>query len=368
MFLQSLKLSNFKNYLAEEAVFCEHVNCFVGLNGSGKTNLLDAIYYLSLTKSAFNTIDSQNIRHAESFFLIKGEFKINNKSSIIQCSLKAQEKKTFKVDGQEYDKLSQHMGKYPVVMIAPNDDELIRESNEVRRRFFDSIISQYDPEYLQVLIKYNHHLKQRNAALKQFKETRQFNATLLDNYDAVLTQAGKVIAEKRKAFLLQYQPYFQNNYDELADQKENVTIDYSSKALEVNFKELFMESRDKDRIMLRTLVGTHRDEFILKINGKPLKKFGSQGQQKSTLISLKLAQFEFIKAHLNLTPILLLDDIFDKLDDERIQKLLDIISSDRFGQIFITDAREERTRDLLIKKFEALKIFKIDAGQMTELT
>ncbi|PIB36869.1 hypothetical protein BFP72_16405 [Reichenbachiella sp. 5M10] len=367
MFLQSLKLSNFKNYSSEEAQFCDHINCFVGLNGSGKTNVLDAIYYMSMTKSAFNSIDSQNIRRGESFFVIQGEFVLHEKRRTIHCSLKSQGKKLFKVDGQEYDKLSQHVGKFPVVMIAPNDDELIRESNEVRRKFFDSIISQYDGDYLRHLIRYNHHLKQRNALLKSVKETRSLNETLLTNYDEVLIQSGMVIAEKRLAFLNQYQPLFQSNYDTISEQREVVHITYKSKALDEHFPELFRESRPRDITMQRTLVGVHRDEFLFTIDEHALRKFGSQGQQKSVLISLKLAQFEFIQSHLQLTPILLLDDIFDKLDDGRIRKMLDIIASGKFKQIFLTDAREERTMSLLNHDFNPLRVFKVAQGQIIPL-
>lgn len=364
MFLQSLKLHNFKNYTAEEANFCDHINCFVGLNGSGKTNILDAIYYLSLTKSAFNSIDSQNIRHGQPYFLVEGSMNFDGKTKHIHCSLKKQEKKVFKVNGAEYEKLSQHIGKFPVVMIAPNDDELIRESNEVRRKFFDSIISQYDAEYLNKLIQYNHHLKQRNALLKQFKETRKFDSTLLSNYDQHLITIGAWIAQKRKSLIEDYLPYFEKYYQIISEEKEMVTIQYKSKALEPNFEDLFKSSLEKDRIMLRTHVGIHRDEYQLKINDQPLKKFGSQGQQKSTLIALKLAQFEFVKKHLAITPILLLDDIFDKLDDLRIEKLLQIIASDNFKQIFITDARAERTETLLAGQFEPKKIFLVNDGKI----
>ncbi|UXP33289.1 DNA replication/repair protein RecF [Reichenbachiella agarivorans] len=367
MFLQSLKLSNFKNYQSEEVDFCDHINCFVGLNGSGKTNILDAIYYLSLTKSAFNSIDSQNIRHGESFFAVKGNFLLKERERLVHCSLKSQEKKLFKVDGQEYEKLSQHIGQFPVVMIAPNDDELIRESNEVRRKFFDSIISQYDQEYLSWLIKYNHHLKQRNALLKTFKESRRFDDTLLTNYDHTLIHVGKLIAGRRQAFIQEYQPYFQRNYHMISEDREQVQITYNSKGLASDFEAQFNKSRERDMVMLRTLVGVHRDEYLFSINGQALKKYGSQGQQKSSLISLKLAQFEFVKDHLSITPILLLDDIFDKLDDHRIKKMLEIIASDRFKQIFITDAREERTRSLLQNQFDPLKIFKVEDGTIGNL-
>ncbi|MGL1887167.1 MAG: DNA replication/repair protein RecF [Reichenbachiella sp.] len=363
MFLQSLKFSNFKNYVAGELLFCEHINCLVGLNGSGKTNILDAIHYLSLTKSAFNSIDSQNINHEEDFFMIKGDFVKKTKTHQVHCSIKRQGKKTFRLDDVDYSKLSQHLGLFPIVLIAPNDDDLIRESNEVRRKFFDSIIAQSDKEYLQELIKYTHHLKQRNALLK----SGRVDYALLDSYDMILSKCGAIITKKRSAFIELFIPYFQENYDLIAEHKEAVTVSYHSKGLEGDLYALMKNSREKDIITQRSNVGIHRDEYVLKIDKRAIKKYGSQGQQKSMLISLKLAQFSFIKNQLGITPILLLDDIFDKLDDHRIAQLLSIITSDQFKQIFITDAREERTISLLKGKYDPMKIFRVDNGSIKEV-
>lgn len=367
MFLQSLELKNYKNYTDVAAKFCEHINCLVGLNGSGKTNVLDAIHYLSLTKSHFNSVDAQNIRTEQGYFVINGEVVKNKESTAIHCSLKRGDKKRFTVNDQEYEKLSQHMGKFPIVLIAPNDDDLIRDSNETRRKYFDSIISQTDREYLEDLIQYNYHLKQRNALLKTFAEKKKVDRTLLENFDNNLIRLGVIIAQKRSEFVKNFQPHFDENYKLISDEKESVENSYVSKALAKNFEEEFRSSVKKDLITQRTNVGIHRDEYNFKINGQPLKKFGSQGQQKSFLVSLKLAQFAFTKQHLNITPILLLDDIFDKLDDGRIQKLLEIITSEAFNQIFITDAREERTISLINNKFEPLKIFRIEKDQIVEI-
>ncbi|MFY0626019.1 MAG: DNA replication/repair protein RecF [Reichenbachiella sp.] len=367
MFLQSLQLKNFKNYTEGSADFCEHINCLVGLNGSGKTNVLDAIHYLSLTKSHFNSVDAQNIRSKQEYFVVNGKINKENQLSDIHCSLKKGEKKLFTVDRQEYDKLSQHMGKFPIVLIAPNDDDLIRDSNETRRKFFDSIISQTDRAYLDALIKYNHYLKQRNALLKSFADKGNVDNTLLESYDLQIIEGAKFIALKRKDFVTNFQPSFEENYSLIAEKKETVLNEYKSKALFNDFETQFRKSKDKDLITQRTNVGVHRDEYNFEINGQPLKKFGSQGQQKSFLVSLKLAQFAFIQKSLGLTPILLLDDIFDKLDDGRIQKLLEIITSNQFKQIFITDAREERTMQLINKKYDPIRIFRIENNQLEQI-
>jgi len=367
MILQSLSLFNFKNYPKIKVEFCDHINCIVGLNGSGKTNILDAIHYLSLTKSAFNTQDAQHIRRLadDALFVIEGTLEVDNKKYKVHCSLKKGGKKSFKVDELEYERLSEHVGRFPVVLIAPNDDELIRESNETRRKFFDSIISQTNKEYLHNLIQYAQALKQRNATLKQFAESGKIDRVLIDSYDKVLIAGSQFIAESRRAFITRFEPYFEANYAHIADQREDVGIDYQSLALESDFHKKFKNSFDKDLITQRTNMGIHRDEISLTINQWPLKKMGSQGQQKSVLISLKLAQFEIITQLLSKKPILLLDDIFDKLDDLRIQKLLDMIASDRFGQIFITDAREDRTKHLLGKGFEPIKIFIVENQLIT---
>lgn len=367
MFLQSLSLQYFKNYEKAEVSFCDHFNCLVGINGSGKTNVLDAIHYLSTTKSAFHALDSQSINHDGKYFVINGQFAQGDKQSKVHCSLKKNSRKLFKVDDAEYDKLSEHVGKYPVVLIAPNDDELIRESNETRRKFFDSIISQYDQEYLRALIKYNHHLKQRNALLKSMNESGKVDAVMVESYDKPLIALGVEIAKNRKDFVKEFLPHLQANYDKISEKREQITVDYNTKVLAKDFAQQYAKGLQKDVITQRTNLGIHRDEYLFEIDQFLIKKYGSQGQQKSLLISLKLAQFEFIKTHLGKTPILLLDDIFDKLDDGRISQLMAIIGSDNFGQVFVTDAREERTRSLLEGKFDPMKIFKVENNSIEEM-
>lgn len=367
MFLQSLSLQYFKNYEKAEVSFCDHFNCLVGINGSGKTNILDAIHYLSATKSAFHALDSQSIAHGSQYFVINGQFEISGTESKVHCSLKKNSRKMFKVNDLEYEKLSEHVGRFPVVLIAPNDDELIRESNEVRRKFFDSIISQYDSVYLKALIKYNYYLKQRNALLKSMAESDQVDKVMLESYDEPLIKTAQEIAKKRAIFIDEFLPHFQSNYAKIAGKREQVSIGYHTKVLSDLYQEEYRKGIQKDIITQRTNLGIHRDEFLFEIDELLIKKYGSQGQQKSLLISLKLAQFEFVKSHLGLTPILLLDDIFDKLDDGRIQELMHIISSEDFGQVFVTDAREERTRKLLQGKFESMKIFRVANNCLEEI-
>jgi DNA replication and repair protein RecF len=347
MILDSISLSNFKNYSETSVSFGKEINCITGLNGSGKTNLLDAIHYLSMTKSAFNSVDGQNIKNGEVFYAINGIFNHKNKLQKVICSLKTGTKKNIKVNDVACTKLSEHLGKFPLVLIAPNDDELIRDSSETRRKFFDSTIAQTNKKYLQNLIEYTHFLKQRNALLKRINETGKRDISLINQYDDKLISIGFQISADRKAFISQYLPEFSTHYKFISDEKELVTIEYKSKALESDFEKIFKASLEKDILMQRTNVGIHRDDYDFLIEEKGLKKFGSQGQQKSFLVSLKLAQFDYLKELFGFKPLLLLDDIFDKLDDTRINKLISLISTDKFQQIFITDAREERTKTLL---------------------
>lgn len=360
MILQKISLTNFKNYEDIEIDFSKGLNCFTGLNGSGKTNLLDAIHYLSLTKSAFNSIDSQNIRHNTTYFAIRARFEAKNKHHKLTCSLKQGEKKIFKMDDSAYDKLSEHIGKFPVVLIAPNDDDLIRESSEIRRKFVDSIISQTDKKYLSNLIQYTQCLKQRNSLLKIINETRKRDNDLLAQYDDQIIKLSLDLAKVRQTFINTILPEFIFQYKFLCAEKEQVDIKYETKALDSDFSEKLKSSIEKDIILQRTTMGIHRDDYTFLINKKPLKKFGSQGQQKSFLIGLKLSQFDYIKQKQGITPLLLLDDIFDKLDDERIQKLVQMIEEKRFEQIFLTDARRERTQNILLNINIELKVFNLD--------
>jgi DNA replication and repair protein RecF len=367
LYLKDIQLFNFKNYEELKLSFSPAINCLVGDNGSGKTNLLDAIYYLSMSKSFLNAIDSQNIRHGEEMFVVQGNFHLEDKPHNVLCGVQSGQKKTLKLDKKNYEKISDHIGKFPVVVIAPNDISLIYEGSEERRKFFDSLISQIDNPYLVDLMYYNHYLKQRNALLKQYGETRRIDADLLAAYNEPITRLGQKIFERRKAFLADFQPIFQKNYEEISNQKEITDLVYDTDLGENNFSELFRNNLTKDLALQRTTLGIHRDDFEFKINSFPLKKFGSQGQQKSFLIALKLAHFQIVKEQKNSIPILLLDDIFDKLDEKRMNKLIQMVTENTFGQIFITDARPERTErifaDLTIEK----KFFKVSEGNVVSL-
>lgn len=365
MYLQSIQLINFKNHQESFLAFSPDINCLVGDNGSGKTNLLDAIYYLSMTKSALSTSDTMAVKHNESFFSVIGNF-VSETDYKVVCSLKTGEKKQLKVNDNVVIKTSSHIGKFPVVLIAPDDIVIIKEGSEERRRFFDTVMSQIDQDYLEELIRYNRYLKQRNSLLKQFFERNYRDKELLDSYSEPLVRSAMKIYQKRLAFVQNFEPIFSLLYKEITNSKESVSLGYLSSVSNIGFEELFKKQELEDLRLQRTTVGVHTDEYEFLIEGHPLRKIGSQGQQKSYLIALKLAQFEIVKIHNNSKPILLLDDIFDKLDDARIQQLLVMIGQDRFGQLFITDARPERTKLLLKGLKSNIATFEVERGQIKE--
>lgn len=357
MYLKHLSIVNFKNYTEFEAQFSEKINCFVGNNGMGKTNLLDAIHYLSFCKSFFNSVDSQNIKHNEGFFVVQGNFEKSGEVLEVYCGLKRNQKKIFKKNKKEYERLSEHIGQFPLVMISPSDAELINGSSDIRRRFLDGIISQYDKVYLDKLISYNQVLKQRNALLKHFFESRSFDSETLEIWDDQLINYGRSIVDIRKEFLKQFIPLFNKHYQFISESKEEVALHYENSLGEKDFKTAIITSLPRDRSVHYTTVGPHKDDLEFTLNGFSLKKFASQGQQKSYLLALKLAQFEFIKEQKNTKPLLLLDDVYDKLDEERFTKLLEMVSSNNFGQVFITDTHPERIEHLLNTKQIENKIF-----------
>jgi DNA replication and repair protein RecF len=363
MYLERISLLNFKNYESLELNLSPEINCFVGENGSGKTNLLDAIHYLSLSKSAFNKTDTQNIKHGESFFALNGWFTDAGEVQQVHCSLKLGDKKVVKLNKSVYERISDHIGRFPVVLIAPDDTDVIKEGSEERRKFFDQIISQIDRPYLETLMKYNHYLLQRNSLLKQFYERSYFDQSLLDAYTEPLLQLGQQVYERRKAFIEHFSPIFVEHYQNLTESREEVTLMYASHWHEDNFEQQFREAVKKDVYAQRTSLGVHKDDYVFNINGFGLKKFGSQGQQKSYVIALKLAQFDVIYEEKEYKPLLLLDDIFDKLDDRRIARLLEMVAGHQFGQIFITDARPERTGRLLQHIEAQINIYKTNAEQ-----
>jgi DNA replication and repair protein RecF len=365
MYLKKLHVINFKNYADAQLEFDPRINCFVGRNGMGKTNLLDAIHYLTLCKSYFNPIDSQNIMHESPFFVLQGFFNRDNAIEEVYCGIKRNHKKQFKINKKEYERLADHIGNFPLVMISPSDAELILDGSEVRRKFVDSVISQYDKTYLENLIAYNRSLAQRNALLKSFSESGQFSIASLDIWDEQLILHGQQIFKKRKDFLNDFIPMFQKYYNIISTNSEQVDLRYDSKLVKDDFKTLLMAALPKDRVLNYTTVGIHKDDLDFTLAGLSIKKFASQGQQKSYLIALKLAQHQFIKNVKKQYPILMLDDIYDKLDEVRFKNLVEMVSSEDFGQVFITDTHKERMRHLFTEMKVSYKIFEVEQGNVT---
>jgi len=359
MNLQELKLYNFKNFHEKQFVFDEKINCFVGNNGVGKTNVLDAIYFLSLGKSYFNNNIRQIIKFDEQAFSINGIFNLGEKTENILVSYQIDKKKIIKRNNKIYDRLADHIGLIPLVMISPYDRDLISESGETRRRFIDRIISQADTSYLKALISYQKVLTQRNRLLKYFAANHQFDQDTLQIYNEQLHQYGSVIFNKRKDFITEFSQFLKERYAILSQAKEVVDISYFSELEVKPLFDLLKENIQKDRILQHTSKGIHRDDFLFEINEKPIKKFGSQGQQKSFLIALKLAEFEFLKKKSEKTPILLFDDIFDKLDENRVEQIVKMVNDKSFGQIFISDTHPERTENLVKNIHQSYKIFNL---------
>jgi len=364
MYIKSIQLVNFKNYSEAELEFSSEINCFVGKNGSGKTNVLDAIYYLSMCRSYLNPIDSQNIKFGESFFLLQSFWQKNDVESEIYCSSKKGQKKIVKRNKVTYEKLSDHIGLYPSVMISPYDRNLILEGSEVRRKWMDSTISQFDRHYLDVLMRYSKVLDQRNALLKNNQHSGFFDPESFDVWDEQLVSLGNVISENRKNFLEDFIPLFQKYYSFLGEDNEAVGLTYISQLLETDFSELIQQNRRKDIAVGYTTVGIHKDDLSFDLNTYPIKKFGSQGQQKSYLIALRLAQYDCLKNHLGHAPILLLDDIFDKLDHFRVLRLMELVSNDTFGQVLVTDTDEIRLKEIFKKIEKNVQFFTVDDAKI----
>ncbi|WP_420602315.1 DNA replication/repair protein RecF [Flagellimonas sp.] len=357
MFLKHLSLVNYKNFSSKNLEFDPVINCLVGDNGVGKTNILDAIYHLSFGKSYFNSVSTQNIKHGTDFFVVEGEFEKNERTEKIICSFKKGMKKVIKRNGKAYEKFSEHIGFLPLVIISPSDRDLIIEGSDTRRKFMDGVISQSDKGYLQTLIKYNKVLVQRNSLLKYFVANNTFDKNTLGIYNEQLHTLGTEIHEKRVAFISSFLPIFKEQYAHITDKEEQIMLSYESQLSEKGLLELLEGAIDKDRIIQYTSVGVHKDDLSFTIAGHPIKKFGSQGQQKSFLIALKLAQFHFIKEQAKTTPILLLDDIFDKLDENRVSQIVALVDNDNFGQIFISDTHAERTENVVKSIRQSYKIF-----------
>ncbi len=342
--INNISLVNFKNFSNLELEFSSKINCFIGNNGTGKTNILDSIHYLSFCKSLLNLKDSQNIKNGESFFIIEGNFTRFDEPEHIYCGFNKEQKKSFRRNGVEYKKLSEHIGLLPVVFTTPNDSDLIYLGSEIRRKFIDVVISQFDKNYLNSIIKYNKILEQRNSLLKNPQPLSYEN---FEAWDFQLARVGEEIFQKRTQFIKEISEIFQKYYSLIGEEREKVTLKYISNCNEKDFTESLKTGFEKDKILGYTSFGVHRDDFEFSLDGYPLKKYASQGQQKSYIISLKFAQFEYIKNKTGLAPILLLDDIFDKLDKTRVKKITGMVSKEDFGQIFITDTSRTRMPDIL---------------------
>ncbi len=359
MFIKNLKLFNFKNHSEKSFDFSPEINCFVGNNGAGKTNILDALHYLSMAKSFLGNLDAQNILHESDFFAIEAEIQGEEKNDIIKVQLPKEGKKIIKKNDKTYERIADHIGFLPSVMISPYDSNLISDGSESRRKFLDAMISQTDSDYLFALIQYQKTLQQRNALLKYFAKNRTFDLDSLEIYDDPLNKFGTQIFEKRQRFVASILPTIQHFYEIISKGNEKVTVIYESNLNEQNFEEILSENLEKDRVLTYTSRGIHKDDLRFEMNGNLIKKFGSQGQQKSFLIALKLAQIKRIKDITNKNPILLLDDIFDKLDDNRVSQLIELVNQQNFGQIFITDTHRERTESVVKRINEESKIFQI---------
>ena len=368
MYLKKLALTNFKNYELNELEFSPKINCFVGNNGVGKTNILDAIHYLSLTKSFFNSIDSISIKHGEDYFIIQGTFVRGDEEDQIYCAFQKQKQKLLKRNGKEYKKLSDHVGRYPVVMISPADSALITEGSEDRRKFMNKIISQYSAEYLDSVLKYSKALQQRNKFLKDINTSGNFDPDVLAIWDAQLIKYGSYVYSEREILINELIPVFQEYYSLISSGKESVKLKYRSHLSEGNFAETLQSSFNKDRYLEYTTIGIHKDDLLLEMNDFLVKSLGSQGQQKSYLVALKLAKFDYIKRKAGFSPILLLDDIFDKFDAERVEQIIRLVGNHRFGQIFITDTHQNRLKDILSSHKTDYKLFRIADNGIEEVT
>ena len=361
MILSSLSLINYKNFDSASFEFDEKINCFVGNNGVGKTNVLDAIYQLSFGKSYFNPITTQNIRHNTDFLVIEGQYQNGKHLEKIIVSFKRNQKKIIKRNGKEYEKIADHIGLIPLVIISPADRDLITEGSETRRRFMDAVICQSDKNYLKHLMAYNQVLSQRNALLKYFSANNTFNRDTLEIYNQQLDTHGIVIFEKRKEFTDSFISIFQNRHLSVSQGREKVSFVYKSDLENHSLSQLLERNLVKDRAFQYTTAGIHKDDLHFEIDQFPIKKFGSQGQQKSYLIALKFAQFDFLKSQSKTNPILLLDDIFDKLDENRVEQIITLVKEENFGQIFISDTHPERTENVVKKIHQSYKIFNLSS-------
>ncbi len=353
MHLQGIHINNFRNYAHSEFCFSEGINVVYGANGSGKTNLLDAVYYLCVGKSYFNGQDANNVKHNEGHFFLKGNFISNNSNELITVAYRLNDVKVITHNAVKYEKISAHTGRFPVVVIDPDDTLLVVDGSEERRRLFDNILSQADSRYLEVLMLYNKVLQQRNSYLKQFSSVR-IDEVLLDTLDTQLHQHGHLIHEYRNEILKAIDTDFNRYYEQLSGGKESTSVQYQSDLNQADLIQLLKGSRNKDLEFQRTTVGIHRDDFIISLNEKLLKKAGSQGQKKTAIVALKLSLYRYIYKQKDVLPVLVLDDVFDKLDSERMHNLLKRIDSDEFGQVLISDTEAKRIEQSLTESHKKL--------------
>jgi DNA replication and repair protein RecF len=366
MRLEHLHLVHFKNHSGADVSLGPQVNCFLGDNGSGKTNVLDAVHYLCFCKSYFNPIDAQNIAHDQPFMLVQGDFERLGTSERVSCGVQRGAKKQFKRNDKPYPRLADHIGRFPAVMIAPDDAELIQGGSEVRRKWMDAVISQYDRAYLDALIDVNKALIQRNALLRYFAENRTFDAGMLAPWNARIAPKAALIAKARRAFIEEFMPGFLATYAEISSGAEQVglelTTHVSKDATEIEAR--MLAAQDEDRRLRRTTVGVHKDDVVFTLGEHAMKRFGSQGQQKSFLVALRLAQLAFIEQATGVKPILLLDDIFDKIDEKRVEALMKRVTNGTFGQVFITDTHLGRIPDMFAATGADVRVFEVRQGEV----
>lgn len=361
MRLNSVSIINYKNIKQADLEFPAKISCFVGNNGMGKTNLLDAIYYLSFCKSHSNSADSQNIEHESDFLMLQGNYLLHNKNEVIYCGIKRRQRKHFKRNKKEYTRLADHIGLLPLVLISPKDNELIADGSDERRKFMDSVISQYDSNYLTALLNYNNALKQRNALLKQ---QPMADESLFDIWEEMMSMHGAYIFEKRTQFIEKFIPEFQRKYQFISLGNEQVGLNYKSQLAEADLLQKLRKNRQRDQRIGYTTNGIHKDDLIMTLGEHPIKRVGSQGQNKTYLIALKMAQLNFLKLTHGINPILLLDDIFDKLDATRVKQIVKLVSEKEFGQIFISDTNRERLGNILTQINLQSTIFEVTDGEV----
>lgn len=359
MRLNALSILNYKNLEQVELDFPSKINCFVGDNGMGKTNLLDAIYYLSFCKSHTNAIDSQNICHTQDFLMLQGNYLLRGKEEQIDCGIKRRQKKQFKRNKKAYERLADHIGVLPLVLVTPRDQELINGGSEERRKFLDGVIAQSDHLYLDALGKYNQALKQRNALLKM--ETRADDA-LFEIWEEQMSQYGAYIHTQRQSFVKAFVPIFQETYQFISEKNETVSLSYISQLDDHQLSDKLKANRERDRLIGFSTNGIHKDDLEMLLDKYPIKRVGSQGQNKTFLIAIKLAQFDFLKQAHRLSPILLLDDIFDKLDNGRVGRIVELVANDRFGQIFISDTNRSHLTSILSRLPQRATVFEVQSG------